>query len=132
MPVYRPHFVFDSGGQDGEQMVKGMVQGLPRYLRPGGRFYALTMGSDREQPFEFRLRQWLGPDQHEFDVAFLVRRTVSPREYSADTVVRHKGSAEDISGWRDLFQQWAVKSMAYGIVVVQRRASDRPVFTVRR
>jgi SAM-dependent methyltransferase len=132
LPVYRPHFVFDSGGQDGEQVVKRMVEDLPRYLRPGGRFYALTMGSDREHPFEMRLRQWLGQSQGDFDVTFLVRRAISPREYSADTVVLHKGSAEDIAGWRELFMQWGVRSMAYGIVVIQRRATDRPVFTVRR
>jgi len=132
LPVYRPHFVFDSGGQDGEQVVKRMVEDLPRYLRPGGRFYALTMGSDRSQPFEMRLRQWLGQSQGDFDVTFLVRRAISPREYSADTVVLHKGSAEDIAGWRELFKQWGVRSMAYGIVVIQRRASNRQVFTVRR
>ncbi len=132
LPVFRPHFVFDSGGQDGEQIVKRIVQGLPKYLRPGGRFYALTMGSDREQPFENRLREWLGADAGEFDVAFIVRRTISPHDYSAEMVLLHNGAAEDITGWRELFKQWGVKALSYGIVVLQRRAANRPVFTVRR
>lgn len=132
LPVFRPHFVFDSGGQDGEQIVKRIVQGLPKYLRPGGRFYALTMGSDREQPFENRLREWLGPEAADFDAAFIVRRTISPHDYSAEMVLLHKGAAEDIARWRELFKQWGVKSLSYGIVVLQRRQTDRTVFTVRR
>jgi SAM-dependent methyltransferase len=132
LPVYRPHFVFDSGGQDGEQIVRRIVEGLPKYLRPGGRFYALTMGSDREQGFENRLREWLGEDARDFDVAFVVRRTLSPHDYTVDAVISHKGSVEDITGWRELFAQWGVRSLVYGLVVIQRRAAERPVFTIRR
>src|SRR5207245_1035784 len=40
VPVYRPQLIFDSGGHDGEQIVRRIIEGLPRYLRPGGRFYA--------------------------------------------------------------------------------------------
>jgi SAM-dependent methyltransferase len=132
LPVYRQHLVFDSGGQDGEQIVRRIVEGLPQYLRPGGRFYALTMGSDREKPFESRLREWLGDSAPEFDVAFVVRRTLSPRDYAADAVIRHNGSVEDITGWRELFNQWGVRSLVYGLVVIQRRDHDRPIFTIRR
>lgn len=132
LPVYRPHFVFDSGGQDGEQIVRRIVEGLPQYLRPGGRFYALTMGSDREQSFEYRLREWLSASAPEFDIAFVVRRTLSPREYAADAVISHQGSVDDITGWRELFAQWGVRSLVYGLVVIQRRQTARPVFTIRR
>lgn len=132
LPVYRPHFVFDSGGQDGEQVVRRIIEGLPNYLRPGGRFYALTMGSDREQPFEHRLREWLGEASHEFDIAFVVRRTISPHDYSADAVIKHQASVEDIVGWRELFRQWGVEAFAYGYLVIQRRATPRSVFTLRR
>jgi len=79
VPVYRPQLIFDSGGQDGEQIVRRIIEGLPRYLRPGGRFYGLTMGSDRESPFEQRLREWLSPAEREFDVAFVNRITRTPR-----------------------------------------------------
>jgi SAM-dependent methyltransferase len=132
LPVYRPHVVFDSGGQDGEQIVRRIVEGLPKYLRPGGRFYALTMGTDREQPFENRLREWLGEHARDFDIALVVRKTLSPHDYTADAVVSHKGSVEDIEGWRELFAQWSVRSLVYGIAVIQRRDSARPVFTIRR
>jgi hypothetical protein len=112
--------------------VRRIVEGLPRYLRPGGRFYALTMGSDREKSFEHRLREWLGDSAPEFDVAVVVRRTLSPRDYTADAVIEHKGSLEDITRWRGLFTQWGVRCLVYGLVVIQRRDRDRPIFTIRR
>lgn len=132
LPVFRPRFVFDSGGQDGEQIVRGIVEGLPAHLRPGGVFFALTMGSDRAQPFEKRVREWLGDDASDFDVALIVKTTTSPHAYAADAVLKHKGSVEDIEQWREMFRGWGVTDLPYGFLYVQRRASDRPVFTVRR
>jgi SAM-dependent methyltransferase len=132
VPVYRPHLIFDSGGQDGEQIVRRIIEGLPRYLRPGGRFYALTMGSDREQPFERRLREWLGSQESAFDVAFVNRTTRAPREWAAESVIRNRGAVEDIANWRAFFENLHVNALVYGLVMIQRRVHDRPVFTVRR
>lgn len=132
LPVFRPRFVFDSGGQDGEQIVRRIIEGLPSHLRPGGIFFALTMGSDREQPFERRMREWLGESSGDFDVALIVKATASPDEYAADAVIKHRGTVEDIEAWRELFRGWGVHCLPYGLVYIQRRATDRPVFTVRR
>jgi SAM-dependent methyltransferase len=132
VPVYRPNLIFDSGGQDGEQIVRRIIEGLPRYLRPGGRFYALTMGSDRQLPFEQRLREWLGPAQREFDVAFVNRITRTPREWAAESVISKNGSVTDIGEWRSFFENLHVSALVYGMVMIQRRVQNRPVFTVRR
>ena len=132
VPVYRPNLIFDSGGQDGEQIVRRIIEGLPRYLRPGGRFYALTMGSDRQHPFEQRLREWLGPAEREFDVAFVNRLTRTPREWAAESVISKEGSVTDIAEWRSFFESLHVSALVYGLVMIQRRAKNRPVFTVRR
>ncbi|MGH9593488.1 MAG: methyltransferase [Bryobacteraceae bacterium] len=132
VPVYRPQFIFDSGGEDGEQVVGRIIQGLPRHLRPGGRFYALTMGTDREQPFEHRLRRWLGQAEAEFDVALVVRRTLTPEEYTTDSLVRKGGKLADIRDWKDLFKRLGVETLVYGFLMIQRRDRVRPVFTVRR
>src|SRR5487761_2107244 len=125
LPVFRPRFVFDSGGQDGEQIVRRMIEGLPKHLRPGGVFFALTMGSDREQPFERRVREWLGEASGDFDVALIVKATVSPHDYAADAILKHHGKVEDIAEWREMFQRWGVHSLPYGFLYIQRRASDR-------
>ena len=132
VPVYRPNLIFDSGGQDGEQIVRRIIEGLPRYLRPGGRFYALTLGSDRDIPFEQRLREWLGPAEGDFDVALVVRITRTPREWAAESVIGKKGSVTDIAEWRSFFAELHVNALVYGLVTIQRRAEKRPVFTVRR
>jgi SAM-dependent methyltransferase len=132
VPVYRPQMIFDSGGQDGEQIVRRIIEGLPRYLRPGGRFFSLTMGSDRDQPFERRIREWLGPQEAEFDVAFVNRRTLTPREWAAESVIRNRGPVQDIANWREFFDALHVKALVYGLVMIQRRDQPRAVFTVRR
>lgn len=132
VPVYRPQLIFDSGGQDGEQIVRRIIEGLPRYLRPGGRFYALTQGTDRDRPFERRLRDWLGQAEPEFDVAFTVRQLITPREYAAEAVIRNRGRVSDIQAWRELFDQLGIKGLSYGFLTIQRRDRPRDVFTVRR
>jgi len=132
VPVYRPQLIFDSGGQDGEQIVRRIIEGLPRHLRPGGRFYGLTMGSDRDHPFEQRLREWLGPAEKDFDVAFVKHITRTPREWAAESVISKKGSVTDIPNWRAFFENLHVQALVYGLVMIQRRAQPRPVFTTRR
>jgi hypothetical protein len=132
VPVYRPQFIFDSGGEDGEQVVGRIIQGLPRHLRPGGRFYALTMGTDREQPFEHRLRHWLGEAESEFDVAMVTRRTLTPDEYTTDALLRRGGQLSEIRDWKEMFKKLGVRTFAYGFLMIQRRDHVRPVFTVRR
>jgi SAM-dependent methyltransferase len=137
VPVYRPNLIFDSGGQDGEQIVRRIIEGLPRHLRPGGRFYGLTMGSDRDHPFEDRLREWLGPDESDFDVAFVKRITRTPREWAAESVISKKGAVTDIPDWRAFFEALHVQALVYGLVMIQRRmiqtqGAERPVFTIRR
>jgi SAM-dependent methyltransferase len=132
LPVFRRHAIFDSGGQDGEEIVRRMIQGLPRYLRAGGRFYSLTMGTDREKPLEHRVREWLGEKESEFDVALVERRTFDPREFVAESVVRYRGLISDIPQWQKFFEQLGVRGLVYGFLMIQRRAERRPVFTVRR
>jgi methylase of polypeptide subunit release factors len=132
VPVFRHNMVFDSGGQDGEQIVRRVIEGLPRYLRPGARFYAPLVGTDRDEPFEMRIRDWLGPAETEFDVAFFVNRLFTPSIYVAEAISRNRATIADAKPWRELFEQLRVKQIARGFLIIQRRAQSRPVFTVRR
>jgi methylase of polypeptide subunit release factors len=130
--VYRHQFTFDSGGRDGEQIVRGTIAGLPRHLRPGGRFYSLTMGTDRRQPFEQRVRQWLGAASGEFDVALVTRSSRRPLDYTAEMAIREGGTAEEIRAWREALRDQGVEAFVYGFLAIQRRDGPRPVFTLRR
>ena len=112
--------------------MRGLVQGLPKHLRPGGRYYSLTLGSDRERPFEQRVRQWLGHAHIEFDVAFITRRTRSPEDYTSEVVLRRGGTMDDLRTWRAALKQIGVRQFAFGFLAIQRRAEQRPAFTIRR
>ena len=61
--------LFRDGGDDGEQVLRGIVEGLPRHLLPGGVFYAFVMSTDRESgTLTDRMRQWLGSHESEFEI----------------------------------------------------------------
>ncbi|MGH9664318.1 MAG: methyltransferase, partial [Bryobacteraceae bacterium] len=132
VPVFKQQWIFDSGGEDGEQVTRRVVMGLPEHLRPGGRLYCLAMGSDRKQPFELRLREWLGGRESEFDVGFFLRKTLDPPEYAARSVLARNGSAEEVRAFQAQFRHLEIRSLVYGLIVIQRREALRATFTVRR
>jgi SAM-dependent methyltransferase len=133
MPVLSRAQVFYDGGSDGEQVTRRIVMGLPRYLRPGGRFYCLAQGSDRaDAPFEQRVRAWLGEAQSEFDVLVIVRQLQSPADAAMQYAVKSKGGGEAAHRMSETLRDLGIQSMVYGWTVIQRREDVRPVFTTRR
>jgi methylase of polypeptide subunit release factors len=126
VPALQPKWIFFSGGEDGEQITRRMIQGLPAHLNDRGVFLALTMGSDRsDAPFESRIREWLGEGGRDFDIALIVRKIMEPHEFA----VRNR---EESEAWKKLFARLGVESLVYGFVVIQRRNGARQTFTVRR
>ena len=133
MPVLNRAQVFYDGGADGEQVTRRIVLGLPRYLRPGGRFYCLAQGSDREgAPFEKRVRAWLGEEQSEFDVTVIVRQPQSPGDAAMQYGVKSKGGGQAAHEMREALRGLGIQLMVYGWMIIQRREDARPVFTTRR
>ena len=69
MPSAEQEFLYRDGGEDGEQVLRPIIEGLPQHLRAGGLFYAFVMSADREgETLEDRIRKWLGADEGEFEV----------------------------------------------------------------
>ena len=139
MPVLASKWVFLSGGEDGEQITRRLVEGLPRHLEEGGLCCCLTMGSDRkdsdgrDRPFESRVRDWLGERQGEFDIAFVVRKLVEPHQFAVSAGPFEPRTRADAHAWRDLFARLGVVSLAYGLLLIQRRRNRAAhAFTVRR
>jgi len=133
MPALDRAQVFYDGGVDGEQVTRRIVMGLPRYLRPGGRFYCLAQCSDRVgAPFEQRVRTWLGEEQSEFDVLVIVRATQSPADAAMQYAVKSKGGGQVAHRMREALKDLGIQSMVYGWIIIQRRENPRPVFTSRR
>ncbi|MGH7459693.1 MAG: methyltransferase, partial [Longimicrobiales bacterium] len=69
MPAAQTRLIFRDAGADGEELLRRIIQSLPQYLRPGGRFYCRTMATDRAgAALEQRIRAWLGQGDQEFDI----------------------------------------------------------------
>ncbi|MBC8167121.1 MAG: methyltransferase [Bryobacteraceae bacterium] len=133
VPVLRPKWIYHDGGEDGEQIVRRCVAELPGYLEPGGIFYLLAMASDREDaPYEQRVRSWLGEQEQEFDIAVFATRSLDPEEFAVRAVMNSENSTADYREFRRLFRSLGVKDMIYAVLMIQRRAETRPVFTIRR
>ena len=133
MPVLRQAEIYYDGGEDGEQLTRRILEGLPRHLAAGGRLYCRTLGTDREgSTFEQRLRKALGPAESEFDIAVFISKNVDPARFAMDSAVRRSTGQVEVNQWKALFSKIGAKEIVTGTVVVQRRAMKRPVFTIRR
>ena len=133
MPSLRPAEIYAYGGELGDQITRRIVEGLPEYLRPGGRFYAVTAGPDRDgEGFEVRMRSWLGSAADEFDIFFFERRSFEPTEIAHQQAAKTRGGPEEVDAWKKLFAERAVKNLVYGSLVIQRKTGAGRPITVRR
>lgn len=124
--------LFRDGGQDGEQILARIVQGLPKHLRPGGSFYCVTAATDREgELFEQRIRRWLGECESEFDVLLLALDYQKSPDAILEAVVQAKGRYGELGPTSQLFRKLKVTGSFYGAVWLQRRAKNAPVATAR-
>jgi SAM-dependent methyltransferase len=133
VPVLRPKYVYHDGGTDGESIIRRIIQGLPRYLKPGGVYYMLAMGSDRlDAPLERRIREWLGDAGADFDVALSPEKSMAPEEFAKTASLKSHTPQDDMTKWTEMFETLRVSHLVYGVVMIQRREQPRNVFTVRR
>ena len=133
MPVLRPAEIYFDGGEDGEQITRRILEGLQQHLNPGGRLYCRTLGTDRKETrFEERLRRWLGKAESEFDIALFISKNVTPLRFATDSAVRRASGLAEVMQWEALFERLQVKEFLSGMLVVQKKETKRPVFTIRR
>jgi len=133
MPVLRPAQIFYDGGADGEQITRRCVEALPRFLKPGGCFYCQAQGSDRKgTPLEERVRSWMGESQTDFDIAVVEKRAQAPKDAAFIYALKSKSGFDSVELMLERLAGLGVESMAYGWIIIQRKQSDRKVFTVRR
>jgi SAM-dependent methyltransferase len=132
-PTLHPKWIFFSGGPDGEEITRRIIGGLPDHLNNGGILLAVTMGGDRAgQPFEDRVRGWLGACASEFDVAFIVRKELDPLDFALRANRESVRTREESDAWNRFFKDLRIISLVYGVLVIQRRSSASRTFTVRR
>ena len=132
VPARKTGLVFRDGGEDGEQIVRRVVEGLPRMLRPGGRMYSLHMASDRQgEPYEQRIRKWLGEHQAEFDVVLITLQIHEPKDFLGRQLNVIKRDPGDVDFWMEMWQANKTQVLIYTWVLVRRHDGSRPPVTAR-
>ncbi len=122
-PPYVPSMeeskIWRDGGSTGEAITRRIVEGLPEYLKPGGDFLALCLGSERDEaPFHLRARGGLGAAEAEFNLVFAVRKYFSPEELAGQVA---KG--ENAAPLERAFHAAGVTRFCYGVLAIQRHES---------
>jgi SAM-dependent methyltransferase len=124
--------VFRDAGEDGEQIIRRTIQELPRYLRPGGRFYCLLMATDREnETFEDRMRKWLGDVQPEFDIVVAARSLQSPREFLAQLITAGRVDSPNIPVLLEVWKATKTQALVYAAVLMERHTEEARAITRR-
>lgn len=132
VPAAKPKYVFQDAEEAGESITRRLIEGLPEFLAPGGRFYCLTLGFDRAgEDYETRIRRWLGRQESEFDLLVAVVERRSPSDLAADFLLKGLIRYPEFVERQKAFEE-AADEFLYSFLVIQRAASPRPVFTVRR
>jgi SAM-dependent methyltransferase len=132
VPARQDTMIFRDAGEDGERIIRRVVEGLPEFLRPGGRFYMLVTASDREgEAFEDRIRLWLGDAQDEFDLVMVSHTLTTPKDVVGNMLARHNTPLDEVLYRQEIWSKKKVQFLFYGTVVIQRHADERPAFTAR-
>ncbi len=130
----KPGYIYADGGEDGEVLLRRMIQGAPAHLTPGGILTSFQVATDREEePLEQRVRGWLGEQNSEFDVAVLIDEYLEPMTYAAGTIASGPSAPGELTHYQELFARLRVERIVYGAVFVRRhpRPGMTP-FTTRR
>ncbi len=132
VPARKTGLIFRDGGEDGEQIVRRVVEGLPRFLRPGGRLYSQHLASDRQgEPYEQRIRKWLGPQRAEFDVVVIAMQLCEPKEFLSRQLNVIKRDPDDVNFWMEMWEANKTEFLVYSWVLVRRHDGSRPPVTAR-
>ena len=129
----QPTMIFRDAGRDGEEVTRGLLEGLPDVLAPGGQFYCTCFATDRKDaPLEQRLRAMLGERGPEFDVLLAVRYAVDANEYHCLLAVQGRQTFAQAERRIAVCHELGIEQMVYSTMLVERHAAPRPPVTVRR
>ena len=137
-PPYVPstgrNWIFQDAGAEGEEITRRIVARLPAHLSPGGKFYCLALGVDRQgEPFENRVRGWLGECESAFDVLVGVIETHTPEQIASQPLVRGEITHKEFVARRTTFAEAGIEQFVYGLIIVQGIPdAQRRSFTARR
>jgi methylase of polypeptide subunit release factors len=132
VPAAKTRLIYRDGGEDGEQILRRAVEGLPRFLRPGGSFRAMAMAADCEgETFEQRIRKWLGASEAEFDLVLVSYWLREPAQFIANTRAHGDVPADETLYLEELWKRRKVQFLLHSGILLRRFAETRPAVTAR-
>jgi SAM-dependent methyltransferase len=136
-PPYVPStdtkMVYRDGGEDGEQVIRRILRGLPDHLEEGGRFYLTCVATDRKDaPLEERVREMVGERNEEFDLLIVSHYMLPPPEYYGRLAASGRITYALAEERTALFRELRAERIVYCSMVLQRHTAPRAAFTLRR
>ena len=134
MPATENKLIFRDGGEDGEQLTRRIIEALPDYLAPGGRFFCRCMATDRPgAPVEQRVRTLLGARHEEFDVAVILNVEAPPAIFYSRLVAKGRMAPAEYARQVEALQNLDIEKMVIGFITIERRpVQSQPPVTLRR
>jgi hypothetical protein len=91
----------------------------------------VTAADCEGQPFEDRLRMWLGAAQAEFDLVLAAHTLTDPKNLAANSFLGQNTAVEDILYRHEIWARRNVRFLFHGSVLMRRHHTARPAFTAR-
>lgn len=133
VPAKRQEFVYRDGGEDGEQVTRGIIEGAPAYLRPGGCLRWTALMSDRSDALvEQRIRAMLGERETDFDVFVGEMHVLKPAEYYLNDLNSGRCTHEQLAEGCAALSRAGVERLVYCTCVAARHDRPSPPLTLRR
>lgn len=132
VPAARPELIYRDGGEDGEQVTRAILEGLPAHLASGGLFQCTCALSARGgRPAFQRVRDALGDASREFDLVFVRNDRFDLTHHfrgsllSADPEVSMRTAA-----LLRRFDELELETVHFCTIAMRRHGEDRVGFTL--
>lgn len=133
VPAAEPEYIYRDGGDDGEQVSRAILEGLPRHLNSGGVFQCTCiMSSRRGASAPQRVRAALGEASDAFDLVYLRNGTMDLTDhFRSQLVSRDTEVARRTAALLRHFDDLDLEAVHFCTLVMRRHGADRPGFTLQ-
>ncbi|MEO7084302.1 MAG: methyltransferase [Gemmatimonadaceae bacterium] len=135
MPAMERKMVYRDAGEDGEQITRAILGGLPRFLRRGGSFYGRCLMTDRKNGLiEARIREMIGAEESEFDLVLGQGDRFDINAHFEGGFARGTVTRGEADALRHRFEELGVERFFSVVFLLRRRVdpSQRAPITARR